>query len=106
MNNKIYGGCRVRLNYGSLVKLTVLLGFCAGLFAVPLLLLMSFGNTYGLLNVVIGSPVVGACTGLLLSILGSPVYTWWTARTNGQCLAGTFQINSDSVLSTEERHHS
>jgi len=103
MDNKIYGECRVRLNYGSLVKLTVLLGFCAGLFAAPLLLLTSLGKTYGLLNLLIGAPVTGAGTGLLLSILGSPIYAWWTARTNGQLFTGTFQVNSDSVFSTDEK---
>ncbi len=105
MNDKIYGECRVRLSYGSLVKLMMLLGFCAGLFAVPLLLLMSLGNSYGLLNVVIGSPIAGIGTGLLLAILGSPVYMWWTARANGQRLSGAFQINSDSALSTEDKHY-
>ncbi len=102
MDNKIYGECRVRLNYGSLVKLTVLLGLCAGLFAAPLLLLTSLGKTYGLLSLLIGAPVTGAGTGLLLAILGSPIYAWWTARTNGKLFTGSFQVNSDSVFSTDE----
>ncbi len=106
MNDKIYGECRVRLNYGSLVKLTMLLGFCAGVFAVPLLLLTSLGKNYGLLNLIAGAPVAGVFTGLLLAILGSPIYTWWTARINGQRFTGTFQINSDSALPTEENPHS
>lgn len=99
MNNETYGQCRVRLNYGSLVKLTVLLGFCAGLFATPLLLLTSLGKTYGLLNLLIGSPLTGAATGLLLSILGSPVYSWWTTKSNGQLFTGTFQVDTDSSFS-------
>jgi len=102
MNNEIYGQCRVRLTYGSLVKLTVLLGFCAGLFATPLLLLTSLGKTYGLLNLLIGSPIVGAATGLLLSILGSPIYSWWLAKSNGQRLTGTFQVDRDSIFSTNK----
>lgn len=102
MTDKIYGECRVRLNYGALVKLTVLLGFCAGLFAVPLLLLTSLGNTYGLLNLIAGAPVAGAFTGLLLAVLGSPIYTWWTLRTHGQRFTGTFQINGDSALPAQE----
>ena len=106
MNNETYGQCRVRLNYGSLVKLTVLLGFCAGLFAAPLLLLTSLGKTYGLLNLLIGSPIAGAATGLLLAILGSPIYSWWTAKSNGQLFTGTFEVNGDSVFPTDEQQHS
>jgi len=101
MNNEIYGQCRVRLNYSSLVKLTILLGFCAGLFATPLLLLTSLGNTYGLLNLLIGAPIAGAATGLLLAILGSPIYSWWTAKSHGQLFTGTFQVDSDSVFPTD-----
>ncbi len=88
------------MNYGSLVKLTVLLGFCAGLFAIPLLLLTSLGKIYGLLNLLIGSPIAGAVTGLLLSILGSPIYSWWMAKSNGQLFTGTFQVDSDSIIPT------
>jgi len=105
MKNEIYGECRVRLNYSSLVKLTVLLGFCAGLFAIPLLLITSLGNTFGLLNLLIGTPIAGAATGLLLSILGSPIYSWFTARSHGQLFNGTFQVDSNSVFPSEEIQH-
>ncbi len=101
MSDRKYYECRVRLNYGSLVRLTVLLGFCAGLFAIPLLLLTSLGQTYGLLNLMAGAPVAGALTGLLLAVLGSPVYTWWTLRTDGQRFTGTFQVNHESALPEE-----
>jgi len=107
MNNEIYDACRVRLNYGSLVKLTLLLGFCAGLFAIPLLLLTSVGNNFGLLNVIIGAPLAGAGTGLLLSIMGSPIYSWWTARSHGQYFTGAFQVdgNSSPSIDEEQQHN-
>ncbi len=102
MKNEIYGQCRVRLTYGSLVKFTVLLGFCAGLFAIPLLLLTSLGKTYGLLNLLIGATIIGAVTGLLLSVLGSPIYSWWMVKSNGQLLTGSFQVDRDATFSTHK----
>jgi len=106
MTNETYGQCRVRLTYGSLVKLTVLLGFCAGLFAIPLLFLTSVGKTYGLLNLLVGAPIAGAATGMLLAILGSPIYSWWTAKSNGQIFTGTFEVDSDSIFTTDKKQHS
>jgi len=88
--------CRVRLDYVSLVKLALLLGSCAGIFSIPLLFLLYSGaSRLGIVNVMIGAPLCGAATGLVMVVLGFPVYSWISAKTDGQVYSGIFQIIPD-----------
>ena len=96
MRDETHASCRVILSYPSLVKLTVLLGFCAGVFAGPLLLLLTAGGgSYGALNLLFGAPIAGAATGLLMSVLGSPLYAWISSKSNGRIYTGSFQIPTE-----------
>jgi len=96
MNNTTYTKCRVKFDYGSLVKLTMLLGLCAGLLSVPLVLLLSLGQqTFGIFEIIIGAPITGLCGGLIMAVLGYPLFTWLGSRTGGQRYTGSFQMLVD-----------
>jgi len=96
LNNVLYTKCRIRFNYSSLIKLNLLLGFCAGLLSIPVLFLLNAGSgTLSIVTVIVGAPISGAAGGLLVVILGYPLYSWFTSRTNGQEYAGTFQVKAE-----------
>lgn len=96
MNSSKSTRCRLRLDYISLVKLGLLLGSCAGIFSIPLIFLLYSGaSSLGFVNVMIGAPFCGAATGLVMVVLGFPVYSWISAKTDGQAYSGKFQIIPD-----------
>ena len=96
MNSELYTRCRTKLNYTSLIKLNLLLGFCAGILSVPLIILLYSGaGTLGIVNILIGAPICGVIAGLLITVLGFPLYSWIISKKNGHVYTGTFQVDAE-----------
>ncbi len=90
-----YTACRAILDYRSIVKLAVLLGLCAGTFSLPFLFILDAGvSVFGALNVLFGAPVAGAGCGLLMGVLGYPLYAWFSSRCGGQQFSGLFKVTA------------
>ena len=95
MNCEPYTRCRTKLDYVSLIKLNLLLGFCAGILSVPFMFLLYSGiGTLSTVNILIGAPICGVIAGLLITVLGYPLYSWITSKTSGHVYSGTFQIDA------------
>lgn len=96
MTREPYTRCRAKLNYTSLIKLNLLLGFCAGILSVPFILLLYSGiGTMSTANILIGAPICGMIASLLITILGYPLYSWITSKTSGHVYSGTFQVDAE-----------
>ena len=94
---------RVRLRFTSLVALTTLVGFCAGVLGIPIILLMQadriFSDTGWFVPAafaVIAGPIAGALNGALYGVLGYPLYRWITKRIDIHTYDGEFVLKSDS----------
>ena len=98
INEKLFTECRLKLNYVSLIKLSFLLGFCAGVVSIPFVLLLTAEIAkFNIVSVIFCAPISGVILGLLMAVLGYPLYSWITAKIDGQVLSGFFQVNADSV---------
>lgn len=107
ISEKLYTECRLKLNYVSLIKLTVLLGFCAGVLSIPVVLLLTSGmGKFNVVGVIFSVPISGAIAGLLIAILGYPLYSWITVKMDGQIYSGFFQVNESSVIDTVNQNSS
>ncbi len=88
--------CRARLRFGSLVGLTTLVGFCAGLLGAPIVLLMQadrlFADAFWVAIVLVGSPIAGTLNGALYGALGYPLYRWITRRVDVHTYTGEFAL--------------
>ncbi len=85
---------KIQLNFISLLKLSTLVGFCAGIGLIPFNFLYYFwkltdgvhdiANVSGVPTlvafVVIGSPFFGALYGVIVGLVGYPMYRWLSAR--------------------------
>lgn len=93
---------RVRLRFTSLVALTTLVGFCAGVLGIPIVLLMQadriFSDSFWLFPIafaVLVSPIGAAINGALYGVLGYPLYRWITKRIDVHTYTGEFVRKSD-----------
>lgn len=98
---------RVRLRFTSLVALTTLVGFCAGVVSLPILLLLQIdrmsSDTWWPITVaffVVAPPIAGAVNGALYGALGYPLYRWITKRINVHTYDGEFVLKSSPSSNT------
>ena len=91
--------CRARLRFGSLVGLTALVGFCAGVLGAPIVVLTQadrlFADAFWVMPVafiLVVSPIVGALNGALYGALGYPLYRWITRRIDLHTYTGEFAL--------------
>ena len=96
---------RVRLRFTSLVALTTLVGFCAGVLGIPIFLLMQadriFSDPFSFFPIgftVIISPIAGAVNGALYGVLAYPLYRWITKRVDVHTYTGEFVLKRDSSI--------
>ena len=94
--------CRTRLRFSSLTGLMALVGFCAGVLAMPIIMLTQadklFGDTFwfgAFVFTFVGAPIVGAANGVLYGVLGYPIYRWITRRFDVHTYSGEFAILSN-----------
>ena len=73
-----------------------LVGFCAGVVSVPILLLVQseklFTDAITILFVIVAGPITGLLNGLLFGVLGFPLYIWITRRVNLHTYSGEFEV--------------
>jgi hypothetical protein len=91
--------CRVRLRFNSLVGLSALIGFSAGVVGIPIVLALQadkiFSDGFWIMSVlftVIAAPLVGAINGVISGVLGFPLYRWITRRINVHTYSGEFTL--------------
>ena len=90
--------CRVTLSLGSTIKLTSLFGFGYGIVSVIVaffLALLGVEKYAGIsapmtLLVCVLGPIIGALHGMMLGLLGYPLYKFLMNRRDGQTLRGSF----------------
>ena len=95
--------CSVRLRFSSLVALTTLVSFCAGVVGVPIVVLMQADMVFSqpiwlvpLAVIVVATPIVAALNGALYGVLGYPLYRWITKRIDLHTYYGEFAFKSDA----------
>jgi hypothetical protein len=86
---------RTRLDFGSVLRFTAVLGLCGGIGSIPVLLLVGFDKlsqdpVFVLFFTVIGAPIGGLLNGLLYGLLGYLPYRWLTTRINVHTYTGEF----------------
>lgn len=93
---------RVRLRFTSLVALTTLVGFCAGVVGIPILLLIQADRISSdgfalvpLAFTVLAPPITGTLNGALYGVLAYPLYRWITKRIDVHTYTGEFVLKSD-----------
>jgi len=76
-----------------------LVGFCAGVVSLPLLLItqadkLSQDSSWFIPAVLLSLavPIVGALNGLIYAVLGYPLYRWITARVDLHTYSGEFEL--------------
>ena len=91
--------CRVRLRFKSLIGLSALIGFCAGVLGAPIVIVVQadklFTGTFWLVPVaiiLILAPVLGAINGAIYGALGYPLYRWITRRIDLHTYTGEFAL--------------
>jgi hypothetical protein len=94
--------CRTRLRFSSLTSLMALVGFCAGIVALPIIMLTQADKLFedtswfgAFLFTFVGAPIVGAANGVLYGVLGYPIYRWITRRFDVHTYSGEFAILSN-----------
>jgi|SRR5882672_2769929 len=91
--------CRVRLRFNSLVGLSALIGFCAGVLGIPIMLVVQGDRIFSdpfwimpLLLTLVAGPALGAVNGVISGVLGFPLYRWITRRINVHTYSGEFSL--------------
>src|SRR5437667_11949279 len=86
--------CRTRLRFSSLTGLMALVGLCAGVVAIPIIMLTQadklFEDTFwfvAFLFTFVVAPIVGAVNGVLYGLLGYPI---------DRCIIGGFDVHTYS----------
>lgn len=69
---------KFKLNLISLIKLSAIIGFCAGLVSAPIFVLLNISEVG--ISIIplafIGTPLVSLLNGALFGFLGYPLYSW------------------------------
>lgn len=68
----------VHLSFHSFFKTSVLIGFCFGIGAIPLVAIFNFarvGASFIPMSI-LGGPVIGVSYGVLAGLIGYPLYFW------------------------------
>ena len=85
---------RALFEFRSLLKLSTLLGFCAGIGMIPVILLVQFDKLLTqpslIAFTILATPVVGLVNGLLWGLLGYLPYRWLSHRANLHTFRGEF----------------
>ncbi|HEC17476.1 MAG TPA: hypothetical protein ENI99_13025 [Sedimenticola sp.] len=104
MNEEIFTKCRLKLDYPSLIRLAALLGLCAGVLAIPFVLLLTSGMAkFNIVSVIFFAPLSGAVAGLLMAVLGYPLYSWVFVKLDGQVYSGYFQVIAGSGIGAGDK---
>lgn len=97
------GNFKLQLNFGSLVKLTTLAGFCYGIVLMPVAFFFNLDNIEAgaselpifVFFIILGSPVVAALNGALMGVLSFPIY-WWLTKRIGFSYSGNLGLQENT----------
>ena len=78
---------RFRLDFRSLFVFSTILGFCFGVLSIPIVFISNLikigpGHFFPemILIVLVGAPATGIMTGVLMGVIGYPIYKWVSGR--------------------------